>query len=733
MSQRHLITFFLISMVFLMSWQWLMNKIWPPKPRPAVEAKVPLPHPVLWANLPAAVPPTPGLSGVGAAVQLASDVGVLSNKLAAEPPKVVAKKSDEVPKPVVRKESKQVVIGDDTFNLKGSLTTRGAGVQSLFLTAFDEGNELGRPVEPRTMLELIPNAPTSPSNRLYHYANPNENRPERPEGDLGELEWEFKSSQNDADKDLHEVAFTCEVPGQRVRLTKTYSLHRGDYHLGLSVRMERIGDDAAPVKFRYQLAGAHGLPIEGKWYTTVYRNSLIGLEAYKGGGIWRDLQLSQKISFQGGGQEVLRPDDKFIRYAGVATQYFASMIVVDNEQEPGIRPNFLAWARPRPEGEPHPTKQFLDDITVRVISEPIDLKPGNSVTHKYLLYNGPVKVELLGHLAGGKAVSNALVDRYTDKLHLNTLTDYGSFGWWSDLIVFFTNIMHKLLWLIHQVVPWSYGVSIILLTVVVRCLLFPLSRRQATATAGMQEKMQKINQELAPEIKKLEEKFKNDPWQLRQAKHELYAKAGVNPMAMLSSCWLMFAQLPIFLGLYYALQESINFRLQSFLWMPNLAAPDMLVWWSEKIPFISDPAYLGTFFYLGPYFNLLPIVWVVLMLWQQKLMTPPPADDQQAMQQKMMKYMMIPFFFFFYKVPAGLCIYWIGSICWSLGERKFLPKKQPAGTVTAAADGKKGALANGAVGRTKTKGEAAARKESNGAVKKLSDWWSEVLKQARKK
>src|SRR5262249_60738730 len=84
-------------------------------------------------------------------------------------------------------------------------------------------------------------------------------------------------------------------------------------------------------------------------------------------------------------------------------------------------------------------------------------------------------------------------------------------------------------------------------------------------------------------------------------------------------------------------------------------------------------------------------LWLALMLLQQKLMTPPPADEQQAMQQKMMKYMMIPFFFFFYKVPAGLCVYWIGSILWSLSERKFLPKRQPAGAAPAATDSRKGA------------------------------------------
>ena len=74
---------------------------------------------------------------------------------------------------------------------------------------------------------------------------------------------------------------------------------------------------------------------------------------------------------------------------------------------------------------------------------------------------------------------------------------------------------------------------------------------------------------------------------------ELYRKHGVNPAAGLGGCLMLFLQMPIFLGLYFALQESFFFRLEPFLWIQNLAAPDMLFWWSEKIPFISDPSHDG--------------------------------------------------------------------------------------------------------------------------------------------
>src|SRR5439155_17107042 len=86
------------------------------------------------------------------------------------------------------------------------------------------------------------------------------------------------------------------------------------------------------------------------------------------------------------------------------------------------------------------------------------------------------------------------------------------------------------------------------------------------------------------------------------------------------------------------------------------------------------PESLGSTFYLGPYFNLLPLIAVAFMYLQQKLLTPPPTDEQQAMQQSMFKYMMIVMVVMFYKVAAGLALYFIASSIWGLVERKVIPK-----------------------------------------------------------
>jgi YidC/Oxa1 family membrane protein insertase len=300
----------------------------------------------------------------------------------------------------------------------------------------------------------------------------------------------------------------------------------------------------------------------------------------------------------------------------------------------------------------------------------------------------------------------------------------------------------------------SYGICIILLTVMVRGLMFPLSRKQALMSVRMQE--------LQPEIAKLKEKYKDDRQGMGMAQMELFRKHKVSP---LGTCWVAFLQMPIFLGLYYALQESIHFRLAPFLWIQNLAAPDMLFSWGESIPWISSPSSYGSLLYLGPFFNLLPVVAVALMIVQQSMMAPPTADETQAMQQKMMKYMMIFFGIMFYKVAAGLCIYFIASSLWGFTERKLLPKRKKDGE-DAAADKKPsffqktlsrirpettngtstaitptvGSTSAATDGTSRAKRRAARSKrrdQANGPAEgpwqKLKDWWAGVLKQASKK
>ena len=280
--------------------------------------------------------------------------------------------------------------------------------------------------------------------------------------------------------------------------------------------------------------------------------------------------------------------------------------------------------------------------------------------------------------------------------------------------------MHWVLWKIYLIIP-NFGICVILLTVLVRGIMFPLSRKQALMSIKMQL--------IAPELKKLQEKYKGDKQGMGMAQMELYRKHGVNPFG---TCWVVLIQMPIFMGLYFSLQESIHFRLAAFWpsWIINLAAPDMLIRWGDGIPFISRPEDYGGFLYLGPYFNLLPIFAITLMVVQQKMFTPPPTDEQQEAQQKMMTYMMIFMGLMFYKVAAGLCVYFIASSLWGLAERKLLPKSQ----LSLAGSSPVPVIENKKSGKKDTGSKVPSGvPEKPGFLQRLKAWADEIQRQAEKK
>ena len=746
--------------------------------------------------------------------------------------------SPRVPAPLpVTPDDKLLRLGGKGFDLQVSLDPLGAGVRNVSLMEFRAGTESGKPAK-EGVLELVPDAAqrSEPAFLLTHYEQ--KDMVNRPVDTLGRVVWEASAVVSDTvnEKQRQTVEFSKKIDG--VRITKKFTLVAGEYHIGLEVKLQRDKATSTirekenqPTKFRYQLSGAKGLPVEGKWYTGTFRNSLVGLEDDKGYISQRDFQELRSIGVGLGGNEVLEQETRFLRYAGVVVQYFASVIVVDENQKDQ---RFLRGARPTLEtgvlrgrvkqdsldkddrvilmsddGKPDQTAYmpkatqenlelygqlaklksgmpvaliyhhagyddsrkkaprvidqirlgaaaeathslWEDDITVRVSTKDISLAPGAEVTHKYLLYHGPVKPSLLGQLRGPRAVDDAVVTRYVDTLKLNTMTDYQSPGpmgtfsstiGWTYVIVKCTNVMHWVLGKLTLILS-NYGLSIILLTLMVRGMMFPLSRKQAMMGLKMQA--------LAPQLKALKEKHKDDKQAFAADQMRIFRENGVNPFG---SCWVVLLQMPIFMGLYFSLQESIQFRLAEFwpTWITNLAAPDMLVGWGKGIPLLSRDSDYGGLIYLGPYFNLLPIFAVAFMVVQQKMMTPPPADKEQEVQQKMMRFMMIFFGLFFYKMAAGLCIYIITSTIWGFAERKFLPKikKTPEGDLepfvkVMATVGDVGVVPMESLrkaGKNRKKVGKPAKEEpapepTSGLGKLLrwlTDWWSDVLDQAKKK
>lgn len=634
------------------------------------------------------------------------------------------------PAPTKQAPVELVEMGGPGWYQRVLLTTQGGGVQQVTLTQFDEANRLGREVKREDgsieKLRLIPGvvrprdkslaveAPfpdllpgvqknrtilDEPSYVLLHY--PSEDDPvyagpkafqsnsEHPSTELGDRNWQIVERPQPGAEEQRTVFETTLGAPYHLKLRKIFTLKPKEYHLGFHLEITALPQrQKEKGKFRYQLVGARNLMVEGEWYNTAYRNVLIGWQTNRGAAK-RTIEDAATIHAKHGGDAIFRGETQFT-YAAVASQYFASAIAIDDTQDANLKAKI--WERVRPTREPqewdNPSQLMMADVMVRAVSTELDFAAGENTAHHYLIYNGPIKVRLLkmlkekvdGKSTGKPAVSEELVDRYLDKLTLRTMSDYHSpniFGriadtiYWSDLIIMFTNLMHWVLAKLNSIIP-IWGLDIIFLTVVVRLLLMIPSKKQQASMMQMQEKMAALK----PELDKLEEKYRDNPQMKQQEKARLMFQHGVNPLSTMGGCFLLFAQMPIFMGLYFCLQESVFFRHEAFLWFPNLSAPDMTLWWSESIPFFSTPDSFGGVFYLGPYLNILPLISCALIFTQQALTMPPPTDEQQATQQKMMKFMVLMMAIFFYRVPSGLCLYFIVSTGWALLERLLITKQK---------------------------------------------------------
>ncbi|HEX4591418.1 MAG TPA: YidC/Oxa1 family insertase periplasmic-domain containing protein, partial [Gemmataceae bacterium] len=389
---RNWILFFLSFVIIIVGFPWVRNKLWPPAWQPSREDRIAAEH---VARMLTAVTGT-GIGdiaevGTQAAVTYgpAKDYALAVAQEKAEKDKQAAAKLAEKAKPakpaVPAKPAELISLGGDNYYLKVDLTNRGAGVHDLTLTPFKGANALGLPEKDAQGhpldLRLIPPSDET-SFALYHYATADPGE-KQPLDTLGVRDWQVvEKSLNDEEQ---RVVFATELPEFGVRLVKTFILRPREYHLGLSVRIERLANakDARP--FRYQLAGGHGLPIEGEWYTTIFRNAFFDWVDANGADK-RNQFDSRSIALTSGTDRIQRTGPR-LQYAAVAIQYFTSAIVVSEDQP---KRDFIEFVRATVEGEPDSTKQQLDDITVRAIAEAVDPKPGEAVEHKYLLYHGPV-------------------------------------------------------------------------------------------------------------------------------------------------------------------------------------------------------------------------------------------------------------------------------------------------------------------------------------------------------
>lgn len=440
--------------------------------------------------------------------------------------------------------------------------------------------------------------------------------------------------------------FRLRLPDGLV-LTKTYlPAEDGEaWHFRLVVGIENEGQQALP--FSYWLNGPAGMVEEDAGRSSLGQQAVVG-HAHEGKPALEVVQSSEL-------EQVEQPDRAVsgeIFYYGLATKYFAALVLpaaTGAEGTPLDSPVGRAEVQgliQAAEGR-QPTDQEKADfdglghqaVTRGLMTVP-RIEPGQKVEHTFRIYVGPRKESIFEAAP-------------YEGLGLDKLIDYGWFESMARLLVAVLRLLERLC--------GNWGLAIILLTFIVRGLLLPLS-------IWSQKNMLRM-QQLGPELNKLKEKYARKDGSMTPeaqrafaaAQMELFRKHGVNPVGCLGP---MFLQLPVFIGLWNALNSAYELRqTEFFLWISDLSVPDVLFRLPFPLPLLGTDA-----------FSVLPILMVATYLLQQQ-MQPTPSDPRAAEQQRMMKFIVPVFGFMFYTMPSGLMLYFITSSLWSIAEQKAIKRK----------------------------------------------------------
>ena len=428
------------------------------------------------------------------------------------------------------------------------------------------------------------------------------------------------------------ATFRFTSPDGKLQLTKHFELteltpeqleHRNNrdtlvegYEIKLTIMAKNL--TAQEQTLGYTLQGPVGIPLEDAENSYKYRDVRMGFLREDGTTVDESKQ-SAADTVKKDKNKATTPIPEWarkVKYIGVDVLYFAALIMPGADQLDITKAVVASENRVKPE---------YSDVSVELKSKTLTLVPNGEVTHEYTLFAGPKRKELISRLSA------------------MAVMDYGWFDAICRGMVWLLNMFHGL--------GLSYGVAIICLTALVRTLLMPISKHQAANAA----KMKVLQPKMMAKQKELEAKYgKNTEEYMKAAQDLSKEQLGL----MMSGCLPVFLQLPIFIALYRAIGSSIELRMEPFLWFENLASPDALF----KLPFVVP-------WFGWTDFNLLPCISTGLMFIHQKLTMPPPTNDEQAQQQKMMSYMMIFMGAMFFRVPSGLCLYFIATNIWSMTER----------------------------------------------------------------
>ena len=321
--------------------------------------------------------------------------------------------------------------------------------------------------------------------------------------------------------------------------------------------------------------------------------------------------------------------DKGFSWAGIAGKYFVQQVV--------------PLASSAIQSASYSTKNEVDnfqDAQLLLVRVPVS---GSFVQDSYYVYMGPKVEKNLG------IYNNAVENNWKlSNLKLDEALGSGWLSWLETFLKFLMEFFYKL-------IP-NWGVSIILMTILLKVAMFPLTKKSSVSTLKMQE--------LQPRIKEIQDKYKNNPEKMNAEMGKFYKEAGYNP---LSGCLPLLIQFPLIFAMFNLFNNYFEFRGAMFIpgWIPDLSVGDSIYIFPPTIPLIGGSA-----------LRLLPIIYVASQLLFTKITQTASANAAGGgNSMKLMMYGMPLFFFFmFYNAPAGLLLYWTVSNFLQLIQQMFINK-----------------------------------------------------------
>lgn len=394
---------------------------------------------------------------------------------------------------------------------------------------------------------------------------------------------------------------------------KTYNFSENDYLFELGIEIRNSKNLSVP------------LNLNGYAYTLAFEPQL-GPEFYQtpdGNYTYRRFYTEMN----GKKQTVKLKDGKyetsdFISWAAITSKYFSVIGI------PYTRTK-VTLTESKTVDIPLESRMYFSRPTIKMASN----------TDLYRFYLGPQLKENLAVYNDPSQNGFGLKD-----LNLENALDSGSWLGWLE------NILKWLLTLFHKMVP-NWGVAIILLTILIKVILQPFSKKSLESTS----KMQALN----PQMEELRAKYKDNPTKLNQEMGELYKREKINP---LGGCLPMLLQFPIFIALYGLLNKHFELRGAMFIpgWIEDLSIPESIINFAPlKLPLI------------GSDLRLLPLLYGASMIFSFKISQ--TGSQQGGMTGKIMMYgMPIMFFFVLYNAPSGLLLYWMVMNVISIGQQMFV-------------------------------------------------------------